>query len=115
MAHLTGTPAEGRIKPEWMRHLMADITVKIPSYFQPFCDWQGEFPAQAETVGAALELLLEQYPDLRPHLYTYWGILSANVLFYLNKDEIFSLQGMETPLKNGDRLLLVPTASGGQI
>ena len=65
------------------------------------------------TVGQALEHLFEQYPQMKSHIYTYWGILSANVLFYVNEDEIFTLQGLDTPLQAGDRLILVPTASGG--
>lgn len=65
------------------------------------------------TVGDALNHIIELYPHMKAHIYTYWGILSANVLFYVNEDEIFTRQGMDTPLKPGDRLILVPTASGG--
>lgn len=92
---------------------MAQVTFNIPGYFQPFMDWQTELPVAAETFGDALIRLLAQYPEMRPHLYTYWGTLSANVLFYLNKEEVFSLQGLDTPLRDGDRITLVPTASGG--
>jgi molybdopterin converting factor small subunit len=92
---------------------MAKVTIKIPAYFQPFSEWNSELVVDAKTTGGVLEALLKTYPQLRPHFYTHWGILSANILFYLNEDEIFSLQGMETPVKDGDRFLLVPTASGG--
>jgi molybdopterin converting factor small subunit len=50
---------------------------------------------------------------MRRHIYTHWGILSANVIFYINQEEIFTMQGLETPLKEGERLIMVPTASGG--
>jgi molybdopterin converting factor small subunit len=87
--------------------------LKIPSYFQPFMDWKTEMEIPTGTVGDALNHLFEQYPQMKPHIYTYWGILSANILFYVNEDEIFSRQGLDTPLEPGDRLILVPTASGG--
>lgn len=88
-------------------------TIKIPSYFQPFTDWKTELTVRPGTVGSALEELFGQYPEMRSHIYTQWGILSANVLFYLNQEEIFTLQGLDTPILDGDRLILVPTASGG--
>ena len=88
-------------------------TIKIPSYFQPFTDWKTELSVKPGTVGSALEELFGLYPDMRSHIYTHWGILSANVLFYLNQEEIFTRQGLDTPIMDGDRLILVPTASGG--
>lgn len=68
---------------------------------------------QPGTVGSVLEELFEQYPEMRKHIYTHWGILSANVIFYLNQEEIFTLQGLDTPVEGNDRLIMVPTASGG--
>jgi molybdopterin converting factor small subunit len=88
-------------------------TIKIPSYFQPFTDWKTELKVNSGTVNSALEELFDHYPTLRRHIYTHWGILSANVIFYVNQDEIFTLQGLETPLTEDDRLIMVPTASGG--
>ena len=89
------------------------MDIKIPSYFQPFTDWQTELTVEGTTVGEVLDDLFKQYPQLRPHFYTHWGILSANVLIYLNKDEIFTLGGMDTPVNDTDRVTFVPTASGG--
>jgi len=88
-------------------------TIKIPSYFQPFTDWKTELTVKPGTVNSALEELFDQYPIMRRHIYTHWGILSANVIFYVNQEEIFTMQGLETPLNEGDRLIMVPTASGG--
>jgi len=89
------------------------MKVKIPSFFQPFTDWKPELDLSGETVGEGLEDLFNQYPDLHQHFFTHWGILSANVLIYLNGDEIFTLQGLDTPLSTNDRITFVPTASGG--
>lgn len=89
------------------------VQIKIPSYYQPFTEFKTEMQVTAATVGEAMEILLNTYPGLRPLIYTYWGILSANILIYLNDEEIFTLQGMDTPIKETDRILLVPTASGG--
>jgi sulfur-carrier protein len=92
---------------------MAKITLKIPYNFQPFCEMQTELALEAETVGDALAQYIQTYPEMHQHIYTHWGILSANVLYYLNQEDIFALQGLDTPVKDGDRFILVTTATGG--
>jgi molybdopterin converting factor small subunit len=89
------------------------MLLKIPSYFQPFTDWKTEITVDGKTVGEVMADLFKQYPGLKPHFYTHWGILSANVLIYLNKDEIFTKDGMDTKVMHGDKITFVPTASGG--
>ncbi len=89
------------------------ITIKIPSYYQPFTGFDTEMQVNTATIGEAVNALMGKYPDLKPLIFTHWGILSANILIYLNDTEIFTLQGMDTPLKSGDRIILVPTISGG--
>lgn len=89
------------------------ITIKIPSYYHPFTNFETEMLVPPGTVGEAMAALIDKYPAIKPLIYTYWGILSANIIIYLNEEEIFTLQGMETPMKDGDKLIMVPTISGG--
>lgn len=88
-------------------------TIKIPSNYQPFTDWKTEINVAANTVGEAIEQYINEYPEMKKHLFTHWGILSANVLIYLNHDDVFALKGMDTPMKPEDRLILVATSTGG--
>lgn len=89
------------------------MKVKIPSFFQPFTEWKPELVLSGRTVGEVMEDMFNQYPDLRQHFFTHWGILSANVLIYLNGEEIFTLQGLDTRVTDNDHITFVPTASGG--
>lgn len=93
--------------------VMIQMKVKIPSYFQPFTDWKTEVDVEGGTVGAVMENIFGQFPELRQHFYTHWGVLSANVLIYINQDEVFTRQGLDTPVNADDRITFVPTASGG--
>ena len=45
---------------------MIQMKVKIPSYFQPFTDWKTEVDVEGGTVGAVMENIFGQFPDLRP-------------------------------------------------
>lgn len=89
------------------------ITLKIPEFYRPFVDWKTEVELEGGTAGEVLEDLFRKHPAVRQLFFTHWGILSANVLIYLNGEDIFSLQGLDTPVGASDRLRIVPTVSGG--
>jgi adenylyltransferase/sulfurtransferase len=70
-------------------------------------------PVSGATVGAALGDLTSKHPALRPHLYTDVGELRAFVNIFLNDEDVRHLQGAHTPVKEGDRLMIVPSIAGG--
>ncbi len=73
-----------------------------------------EVQVSGATAGAAMHSLLEQYPALRPHLTNDRGELRPFVNLYLGKDNIKDLPGgLETPLTETDKLLLLPSVAGG--
>src|SRR6185312_3839625 len=65
------------------------------------------------TAGAALELLSSQYVELRRHLYDDKNKLRSFVNVYLNDEDIRHQSGADTPLKDGDTLMIVPSIAGG--
>ena len=58
--------------------------------------------------------LVTQYPTLRPHLFNGNAELRPFVNLFVNNENIRDLQGLETPLKEGDRLMLIPSIAGGR-
>ncbi|MEJ5251269.1 MAG: molybdopterin-synthase adenylyltransferase MoeB [Chthonomonadetes bacterium] len=89
------------------------ITVLIPSALQSYAGNQGEVQVSASTVGEALQALVEAYPDLRKHLYNEQGKLRSFVNVYLGDEDTRYLQGLDTPVKDGDTLMIVPSIAGG--
>ncbi|GIV19888.1 MAG: molybdenum cofactor biosynthesis protein MoeB [Armatimonadota bacterium] len=89
------------------------VTVWIPSALQAYAGNQSEVQVQASTVGEALQALTEAYPDLRKHLYNEQGKLRSFVNVYLGEEDTRYLQGLETPVKDGDQLMIVPSIAGG--
>jgi molybdopterin converting factor small subunit len=57
--------------------------------------------------------LVEQYPTLEQHLYNGHGDLRNFVNLFLGENNIKDLQGLETPLNEGDTLRLIPSIAGG--
>jgi adenylyltransferase/sulfurtransferase len=60
-----------------------------------------------------MENLLTQYPAMRPHLTNTNGQLRPFVNLFLGESNVRDLQGLETPLKEDDKLLLIPSIAGG--
>ena len=89
------------------------VILRIPTPLRSYTAGQGEIHVQGVTVGEAMNDLTTQYPSLRPHLFSEDGRLRAFVNLFLNDEDIRQLQGTGTPLKEGDRLLLIPSVAGG--
>jgi molybdopterin synthase sulfur carrier subunit len=66
---------------------------------------------EGATVGEALDDLLAREPRLRPRVYKEDGRLFVGI--FLNGRNVRQLQGMDTPLNDGDELRLMPPIAGG--
>ena len=88
-------------------------TIKIPTPLRPYTDGNPEVFVKGHTVGVAVLNLADQYPDLRKHLFDDDGHLRPYVNIFINQDDIRTLQGEETPIKDGDHLMIVPSIAGG--
>ncbi|MGD8457288.1 MAG: MoaD family protein [Anaerolineales bacterium] len=87
--------------------------LRIPSPLRPYAGGVSELQIQAENVGQAIEKLTEQYPPLRTHLFSKEGELRPFVNLFLNEEDVRHLQGQETPLHDGDKLMILPSIAGG--
>lgn len=88
--------------------------IRIPAPLRPYTNGQSEVPVQGETVADAIENLMTQFPALRPNLTNGEGQLRPFVNLYLGENNIRELQGLSTQLREGDKLLLIPSIAGGK-
>ena len=88
-------------------------TLRIPTPLRPYANGAGEIEVSAGNVGLALEELTTQYPALRKHLFTEEGELRAYVNLFVNEEDIRHLQGVDTPINAGDKLMIIPSIAGG--
>jgi molybdopterin converting factor small subunit len=87
--------------------------LRIPTPLRPYANGQAEIMLQAQTVGEALSILTDRYSGLRPHLFTPDGQLRSFVNLFLNDEDIRQLKGLDTPIQESDRLILIPSIAGG--
>jgi len=88
-------------------------TLRIPTPLRSYTEGQSEIPVQGQTVAEALDDLIRLYPSLQPHLFNGTGQLRAFVNLFLNNENIRDLQGVDTPLHDNDKLMLIPSVAGG--
>ena len=88
-------------------------TIRIPTPLRPYTGGNAEVVVTGDTVGAALQDLTRQYPDLAKHLYAESGELRSFVNVFLGQENVRFLQGTGTPVKGTDQLRIVPSMAGG--
>lgn len=88
-------------------------TLKIPTPLRSYTSGRAEMSVSGENVAAAMQDVIEQFPELKKHLYNEDGELRNFVNLFLGEDNIRDLQGMDTLLDEGDTLRLIPSIAGG--
>jgi molybdopterin converting factor small subunit len=74
---------------------------------------QSEFSISASTVQGLIDQVVEQYPSIKFHLLDADGQLRRHFNIFVNGTHIRDLNGMETPLKEEDKIILMASAAGG--
>lgn len=88
-------------------------TIRIPTPLRAYTKGQSEVEVRGDTVAGAMQELIDQYPSLLPHLYNGNNELRLFVTLFLNDENIEDLHGLQTPIKDSDRLMLLPSIAGG--
>ena len=88
-------------------------TVRFPNVMKFYVNNQSEFIVHAGTVAGLLEQVVEQYPSVKFHLLDAQGNLRRHFNVFVNGVHIRDLSGMETSLKEDDKVILMASAAGG--
>jgi molybdopterin synthase sulfur carrier subunit len=89
------------------------IRVRIPSPLRGVTAGESEVDVDGGSVAAALGSLEQRFPELRTRLRDEQGDLRRFVNLYVNGEDIRFLGGMETSLKSGDEVSIIPAVAGG--
>ncbi len=89
------------------------VEVSVASSLRKLVRGTDTVQAQGETVEQVLDNLDRQFPGFKGHMINKWGNLRGSILVFLNEEDIFSLQGLKTPLNDGDAIDIHVVLSGG--
>jgi sulfur-carrier protein adenylyltransferase/sulfurtransferase len=89
------------------------VTITIPTALRQYAGGSSELEVEATNVGEALERLTNAHAELRKHLYNERNTLRNFVNVYVNDEDIRHGAGLETAVKDGDTVMIVPSIAGG--
>ena len=78
-----------------------------------YTDNRAETSVQGATVIEALNNAVEKYPALKTHVFDSDGKLRRHINVFVNDENIRDLKGLDTTLKEEDRITLLASISGG--
>ncbi len=89
------------------------VTIEIPTALRRFTDGAQKIDSGAGTIADALNELTTRFPAIARHVRDDSGQIRQFLNVYLNDEDIRFLGGESCSLKEGDRVLLVPSIAGG--
>jgi molybdopterin synthase sulfur carrier subunit len=89
------------------------VSVRVPTPLRKFTNGQDEVSAQGTTVRALVDDLEKNFPGIKERICDEAGKVRRFVNVYVNGDDIRFLQNLETSLKEGDSISIVPAIAGG--
>ncbi len=89
------------------------IKIRIPSPLRSFTGGADVVETTGSTITQILDSLKNKAPGIETRLFKGAGTLNRFVNVYLNDEDIRHLQNLETPVKDGDEISIVPAIAGG--
>ena len=93
---------------------MARITVYIPTPFRWATNNRDRVEVAAADVGGLLDELERSYAAFKGLVRNDEGGIHHHVNIYVNNEAIEALQGLATPLREGDEVAIIPALAGGR-
>jgi molybdopterin synthase sulfur carrier subunit len=88
-------------------------TVRIPTPLRKFTQGAEEVPAAGKNVGELLADLEKNFPGIKARICDDAGAVRRFVNIFVKDEDIRFLQNLETPVKDGDEISIVPAIAGG--
>lgn len=89
------------------------IKVRIPTALRRYSNGAAEITIDAASVVDAISALESQCPGIRERLVDDSGEIRRFINLYVNGEDVRFVNGLQTPLKAGDEVSIVPAMAGG--
>jgi molybdopterin synthase sulfur carrier subunit len=89
------------------------VKVKIPGPLRKLVDGKDEIEVEAKTIKEVIEKLGEINPEIKARILDENGEVRRFINIYLNNEDIRFLKGINTDIKNGDEISIIPAIAGG--
>lgn len=90
------------------------VTVRIPTPLRKITDGKDEVSAEGSTVGEVINDLESKHSGLKERICEDSGELRRFVNLYLNDEDIRFENNLDTAVKDGDEISIIPAIAGGK-
>ena len=90
------------------------VRVRVPTPLRKYTQGADEVNAQGSNVKSLVDDLENKYPGIKERICDETGQVRRFVNVYVNGDDIRFLQNLDTALKEGDNISIVPAIAGGR-
>jgi len=94
---------------------MSTVTVKIPTPLRPITGGQSELKMEGATVGEILRKLDSQFKGFGERVLDDGKTVKRFINVFINEDNIRDKKELDTELKNGDTISILPSIAGGRL
>jgi sulfur-carrier protein len=88
------------------------VNIKIPTQLREATEGEAQASVDGDTVGEVLDALYERYGELRSRIAEDGG-LRRFVNVYVDGEDIRFLDGLDTPVEDGNEVTILPAVAGG--
>ena len=89
------------------------VTVRIPTTLRPMAGGKPTVEVDGVTVGEVLGNLDAAHPGFKDRLLDDQGSLRRFVNVFVADDDVRFLQGLDTPVPEGETVAIIPAVAGG--
>jgi len=89
------------------------VRVRVPTPLRKFTEGSDEVDASGNTISAMFDDLERNHPGIKERVVDESGKVRRFVNVYVNGDDIRFLMNVDTALKDGDNISIVPAIAGG--
>ena len=89
------------------------IEVKIPTILRTYTDGAKTVDAKGETLGDLIDDLNTRHDGIKGRLITEDGALHRFINVYVNGEDVRFTGSLDTALKDGDAVTILPAVAGG--
>jgi sulfur-carrier protein len=114
-AAVPGDPCRPNLprRPTIQEQIYMAIEVKIPTILRSYTGGDKTVQARGDTLSALVDDLNAQHEGIRSRLITDDGALHKFINVYVNGEDVRFTGSLETPLKDGDAVTILPAVAGG--
>jgi len=92
---------------------MNNVTVKIPTPLRPITGGQSEVKIEGATVGEVLRKMDVQFKGFAERVLDDGRNVKRFINVFVNEDNIRDKKELDTEVKNGDTISILPSIAGG--